>query len=36
MNKEELICDFCGKKVSEVNKIFSAENANICNECIET
>ena len=32
----ELICDFCGKKVSEVEKIFSAENAHICNECIQT
>ncbi len=32
----DLICDFCGKKVSEVEKIFSAENAHICNECIDT
>ncbi|HHB95365.1 MAG TPA: ATP-dependent Clp protease ATP-binding subunit ClpX [Campylobacterales bacterium] len=32
----ELICNFCGKKVSEVKKIFSAENAHICNECVET
>ncbi|MEA3314947.1 MAG: ATP-dependent Clp protease ATP-binding subunit ClpX [Campylobacterota bacterium] len=31
-----LICDFCGKKVDEVEKIFSAEDAHICNECIET
>ncbi len=36
MKKEELICDFCGKTVKEVNKIFSAENAHICNECVET
>ncbi len=36
MKKEELICDFCGKGVDEVEKIFSAENAHICNECIET
>lgn len=36
MKKEELICDFCGKGVNEVDKIFSAENAHICNECIET
>ncbi len=35
-NKDELICDFCGKGVKEVEKIFSAENAHICNECIET
>ncbi len=32
----EQICDFCGKSQSEVEKIFSAENAHICNECIET
>lgn len=32
----DLICDFCGKKVDEVEKIFSAENAHICNECVET
>jgi len=32
----ELICDFCGKGVKEVDKIFSAENAHICNECIGT
>jgi ATP-dependent Clp protease ATP-binding subunit ClpX len=36
MKQEELICDFCGKTVKEVNKIFSAENAHICNECVET
>jgi ATP-dependent Clp protease ATP-binding subunit ClpX len=30
------ICDFCGKGVEEVQKIFSAENAHICNECIGT
>lgn len=34
--KEELICDFCGKSVKDVEKIFSAERAHICNECIET
>lgn len=33
--RSELICDFCGKKYSDVIKIFSAENAHICNECIE-
>lgn len=32
----DLICDFCGKSVKEVDKIFSAENAHICNECVET
>ncbi|WP_415396188.1 ATP-dependent Clp protease ATP-binding subunit ClpX [Sulfurimonas sp. CS5] len=32
----EYICDFCGKGVQEVQKIFSAENAHICNECIGT
>jgi len=32
----ELICDFCGKGVDKVEKIFSAENAHICNECIAT
>jgi ATP-dependent Clp protease ATP-binding subunit ClpX len=33
--QSELTCDFCGKKYSDVLKIFSAENAHICNECIE-
>jgi ATP-dependent Clp protease ATP-binding subunit ClpX len=33
---DDLICDFCGKGVKEVEKIFSAEDAHICNECIET
>lgn len=32
----EYICNFCGKGVEEVQKIFSAENAHICNECIGT
>ncbi len=32
----DLICDFCGKGVDEVQKIFSAEDAHICNECVET
>ena len=27
-------CDFCGKEIKEVKKIFSSENANICDECI--
>lgn len=34
--KDNLICDFCGKSVDEVEKIFSAQNAHICNECVET
>jgi ATP-dependent Clp protease ATP-binding subunit ClpX len=33
---EKHICDFCGKGVEEVKKIFSAEDAHICNECIGT
>ncbi|MBU1667376.1 ATP-dependent Clp protease ATP-binding subunit ClpX [bacterium] len=32
----DLICDFCGKGVKEVEKIFSAEHAHICNECVDT
>jgi ATP-dependent Clp protease ATP-binding subunit ClpX len=32
----DLICDFCGKGVKEVSKIFSAEEAHICDECIGT
>lgn len=34
--KNELICDFCGKSVKEVSKIFSAEEAHICDECVGT
>ncbi len=34
--KEALICDFCGKGIDEVERIFSAENAHICNECVHT
>ncbi|MEA3353204.1 MAG: ATP-dependent Clp protease ATP-binding subunit ClpX [Campylobacterota bacterium] len=33
---EDLICDFCGKNVKDVEKIFSAEGAHICNECVDT
>jgi ATP-dependent Clp protease ATP-binding subunit ClpX len=33
---DDNICDFCGKGVQEVLKIFSAEKAHICNECIGT
>jgi ATP-dependent Clp protease ATP-binding subunit ClpX len=32
--QDDLKCDFCGKTYRTVLKIFSAENANICNECI--
>ncbi|MBN2768673.1 MAG: ATP-dependent Clp protease ATP-binding subunit ClpX [Campylobacterales bacterium] len=32
---EELRCDFCGKSKKEVLKLFSAEDSNICNECVE-
>lgn len=31
-----LTCDFCGKEESQVEKIFSAEKSNICNECVDT
>ena len=34
--KSDRVCDFCGKSLESVPKIFSAENAHICNECIET
>ena len=27
-------CDFCGKGIDEVEKIFSSENSHICNECV--
>ncbi|MGB7402783.1 MAG: ATP-dependent Clp protease ATP-binding subunit ClpX [Arcobacter sp.] len=27
-------CDFCGKEIKEVKKIFSSEKSNICDECI--
>lgn len=30
------ICSFCGKDISIVERIFSAEESNICNECIDT
>jgi ATP-dependent Clp protease ATP-binding subunit ClpX len=33
---KKLICNFCGKDVKAVDKIFSAQNAHICNECIDT
>ncbi len=28
------VCDFCGKDIKSVQKIFSSQNASICNECI--
>lgn len=31
-----LICDFCGKDVEQIERIFSAEHAHICNECVTT
>jgi ATP-dependent Clp protease ATP-binding subunit ClpX len=36
MSKEEKTCSFCGRKQSEVKKMFSSENTNICNECVTT
>lgn len=35
MNQEKT-CSFCGRKQSEVKKMFSSENTNICNECVTT
>ena len=35
MNQEKT-CSFCGRKQSEVKKMFSSENTNICNECVST
>jgi ATP-dependent Clp protease ATP-binding subunit ClpX len=33
---EKKICNFCGKSIDDVEKIFSAEDANICSDCIGT
>jgi len=33
---EEKSCSFCGRKQSEVKKMFSSEKTNICNECVTT
>ncbi|MDD2567148.1 MAG: ClpX C4-type zinc finger protein, partial [Thiovulaceae bacterium] len=33
---EEKTCSFCGRKQSEVKKMFSLEHTHICNECIAT
>ena len=27
-------CDFCGKEITEVKKIFSSEVSHICDECV--
>ncbi|MGE4473375.1 MAG: ClpX C4-type zinc finger protein, partial [Sulfuricurvum sp.] len=32
----EKTCSFCGRKQSEVKKMFSSETTHICNECITT
>lgn len=34
MNKKTKSCDFCGKPIEEVKKIFSSEVSHICDECI--
>ena len=34
MSKTTNHCDFCGKEITEVKKIFSSEQAHICDECI--
>ena len=31
---EKFHCDFCGKEITEVKKIFSSEEAHICDECV--
>lgn len=31
----EVYCSFCGKPSAEVERIFAASDANICNECID-
>lgn len=33
---EEKSCSFCGRKQSDVKKMFSSEKTNICNECVTT
>jgi len=32
---KELICNFCGKSASEVEKLIAGTKVNICNECID-
>jgi ATP-dependent Clp protease ATP-binding subunit ClpX len=34
-NNFEIICSFCGKKASEVDRIISGDGAFICNECVD-
>lgn len=34
MPSETSSCDFCGKEIKEVKKIFSSETSHICDECI--
>ena len=34
MPKVTTNCNFCGKEITEVKKIFSSEEAHICDECI--
>ncbi|RXJ68513.1 ATP-dependent Clp protease ATP-binding subunit ClpX [Halarcobacter ebronensis] len=34
MENKTTRCDFCGKQINEVKKIFSSETAHICDECI--
>jgi ATP-dependent Clp protease ATP-binding subunit ClpX len=36
MSTPEKTCSFCGRKQSEVKKMFSSETTHICNECITT
>jgi ATP-dependent Clp protease ATP-binding subunit ClpX len=36
MSQKEKVCSFCGRKQSEVKKMFSSEKTNICNECVTT
>lgn len=31
---EKFNCDFCGKEITEVKKIFSSEVSHICDECV--
>ncbi|WP_345979024.1 ATP-dependent Clp protease ATP-binding subunit ClpX [Sulfurimonas sp. HSL3-2] len=33
---QEKTCSFCGRKQSEVKKMFSSEKTHICNECVAT
>ena len=35
MNQEK-VCSFCGRKQSDVKKMFSSETSHICNECVTT